>query len=65
MPVNTIPTLVVGSVIISGVNDYFRAQGGTPPYTWSLASGTLPAGLSLSATTGAIAGTPTTAGPPN
>jgi Putative Ig domain len=37
------------------------AVGGNPPYTWSLASGTLPAGLSLSAA-GVISGTPATAG---
>jgi hypothetical protein len=35
------------------------ATGGTPPYNWSLIAGTLPAGLSLNAATGAIAGTPT------
>ncbi len=35
---------------------------GPGPYTWSLASGTLPAGLSLAPATGAISGTPTTAG---
>jgi hypothetical protein len=35
------------------------ATGGTTPYTWSLTSGTLPAGLALNASTGAIAGTPT------
>ncbi len=34
------------------------ASGGTPPYAWTLASGTLPAGLSLTAS-GAISGTPT------
>ena len=35
------------------------ASGGTSPYTWSLTSGTLPAGLTLNAATGAITGTPT------
>ena len=38
------------------------ATGGTTPYTWSIASGTLPAGLSLDSFTGAITGMPTTAG---
>ena len=37
------------------------ATGGTTPYSWSLTSGTLPAGLTLNASTGAIAGTPTVA----
>ncbi len=36
------------------------ASGGTSPYTWSLTAGTLPAGLSLSAS-GVISGTPTAA----
>ncbi len=35
------------------------ASGGTSPYTWSVSSGTLPAGLSLSASSGQITGTPT------
>jgi len=38
------------------------ASGGKTPYAWSLAVGTLPPGLSLSSATGAITGTPTTAG---
>lgn len=38
------------------------AAGGTQPYTWSVATGSLPAGLSLNTTTGAITGTPTAAG---
>ena len=37
------------------------AAGGTSPYTFSLTTGTLPAGLAL-ATTGALSGTPTTSG---
>jgi IPT/TIG domain/Putative Ig domain len=38
------------------------ATGGTAPYSWSLASGSLPPGLALSSSTGALAGMPTTAG---
>jgi len=38
------------------------ATGGTPPYTWTLASGSLPLGLSLDRS-GAISGTPTSSGP--
>ena len=37
--------------------------GGTAPYNFTVASGSLPPGLTLNATTGAITGTPTTAGP--
>jgi hypothetical protein len=42
-------------------NATLSATGGTAPYMWTLKSGTLPAGLSLS-TGGTISGTPTTAG---
>jgi uncharacterized repeat protein (TIGR01451 family) len=38
-----------------------QADGGLPPYTWSLSSGALPPGLTLGAD-GRIAGTPTAAG---
>ena len=40
------------------------ASGGITPYTWSLAGGALPPGLTLGST-GVIAGTPTTAGTSN
>jgi hypothetical protein len=39
----------------------FAATGGTPPYTWSIVTGTLPVGLTLSSS-GTISGTPITAG---
>jgi WD40 repeat protein len=38
------------------------ATGGTPSYTWSITTGSLPAGLSLDTTTGLIGGTPTASG---
>jgi hypothetical protein len=37
------------------------ATGGTTPYTWSLSSGTLPAGIILNGSTGVLSGTPTAA----
>ena len=39
-----------------------QATGGTLPYTWSLAAGTLPDGLILNAGGGTVSGTPTKAG---
>jgi hypothetical protein len=39
-----------------------QATGGATPYHWSISSGALPAGLTLSAATGTISGTPTTSG---
>jgi mRNA-degrading endonuclease toxin of MazEF toxin-antitoxin module len=38
------------------------ASSGTLPYTWSITVGSLPAGLSLTASTGRISGTPTVNG---
>lgn len=42
--------------------DTLAADLGTLPYTWTLAEGTLPTGLSLAGVSGEIAGTPTVAG---
>jgi large repetitive protein len=43
-------------------NQALSASGGNGPYTFSVSSGSLPAGISLNAGTGALSGTPTYAG---
>ena len=43
-------------------SDSFTAINGTPPYQWSVTSGTLGAGLSLNASTGQVTGTPANGG---
>jgi GDSL-like Lipase/Acylhydrolase family/Bacterial Ig-like domain (group 3)/Putative Ig domain len=45
-----------------GYSQVLAASGGTAPYTWSVSSGALPAGLSLDPTTGLISGTPSGSG---
>jgi beta-glucanase (GH16 family) len=49
-----------GGTVSTVYSTTLSATGGTSPYTWSLASGTLPAGLTLSSS-GVISGTPTAA----
>lgn len=41
---------------------FFPATGGTPPYTFSIAAGALPPGLTLDAATGEVSGIPTVEG---
>jgi len=55
IPVTSLPDAPLGRAY----GQSLAASGGTPPYVWSIASGALPAGLSLSAL-GTISGTPTT-----
>ncbi|HWR35740.1 MAG TPA: putative Ig domain-containing protein, partial [Clostridia bacterium] len=50
-----------GGVAGTAYSQTLNATGGTPGYTWSLASGSLPSGLSLAAN-GTISGTPTGSG---
>ncbi len=52
---------LANGVVGSAYSQTLTATGGTTPYTWEAVSGTLPAGLSLSAA-GVISGTPTAAG---
>ena len=59
------PTIVAGAPTGARVNQAYSqtnvASGGVSPYTYSLFSGTLPAGTAVSPTTGTVSGTPTTA----
>lgn len=55
---SSVPTATVQSKYAT----VLAAGQGVPPYTWSVTSGQLPAGLTLNASTAAISGTPTTAG---
>jgi hypothetical protein len=61
------PLTITSSTLASGTDataysQSLQASGGTPAYTWSITSGSLPSGLTLAATTGVISGTPTAAG---
>lgn len=55
------PTLPDGNVGSNYTQAFSGAQG-TAPYTFAMTSGSLPPGLSLNGTTGALTGNPTTAG---
>ncbi len=58
LPIITTTGLQTG-MIASFYDQALTVTGGTPPYTWSVASGSLPAGLSLTGS-GVITGVPTT-----
>ncbi len=55
--ISTLPNGILNQIY----NASLTGQGGTPPYTFSLASGTLPVGLTLNLN-GTLTGTPTTSG---
>jgi hypothetical protein len=52
-------TSLPGATTGQAYNQTLSVFGGTPSYTWSIASGYLPPGLSLAPATGVISGTPT------
>jgi hypothetical protein len=64
--VNAAVTIQTGSLadalIGAAYSQPLRAAGGTPPYTWSVSSGVLPAGITLDSNNGSLAGTPTAVG---
>ncbi len=55
-------TALAGAQMQSGYSSTLTATGGTSPYSWSVSSGSLPGGLSLSAPSGVLSGTPTASG---
>jgi hypothetical protein len=62
-PIITVnPATLPNGAVGTAYNQTVSASGGTAPYVFSLSSGTLPTGLSLNGATGAITGSPTTAG---
>ena len=61
-PLTITTTALPAATVGAAYTATLTATGGTPPYSWSIASGSLPAGLTLAAGTGVISGTPTTTG---
>ncbi len=63
VPIVTVTTAtpLPGATVGTPYSQSLAAAGGTGPYTWALASGSLPAGLSLSSA-GVVSGTPTARG---
>jgi len=59
--ITTSSPLPTGTVNVN-YSQALAATGGSGTYTWAVAGGTLPAGLSLDTTTGVIGGLPTTKG---
>ncbi len=59
----SIATVSIPNAVLNGsYTATLVATGGNSPITWSVSSGTLPPGLALNSTTGAITGAPTTLG---
>ena len=59
LTLGALPTTGTVGIAYSGTA---TITGGTPPYTWALTAGTLPPGVTLNTSNGAVTGTPTTAG---
>ncbi len=64
-PAITLPATLTPATATAGLayTGSVAATGGAGALTYSISAGSLPAGLSLNASTGAITGTPTTSGP--
>ncbi|MFO1406393.1 MAG: putative Ig domain-containing protein [Steroidobacteraceae bacterium] len=67
LTVDTAPTIIIGPSALPPANQHLeyteglQVSGGTAPYSFSVTSGSLPAGMTLS-TDGVLSGTPTASG---
>lgn len=64
-PASTLRINTAGSLqAVKGVSLSYQpeATGGTPPYIWSITAGSLPAGVTLNNSTGALSGVPSASG---
>lgn len=59
LPATTLPAGTAGQAYSSAITP---AAGGIAPYTYAVTAGALPAGITLNSATGAVTGTPTSAG---
>src|SRR6202022_2858729 len=64
-PLTVTTTSLTGGTQNTAYSATLAATGGTTPYSWSITSGILPAGLTLASSTGVISGTPTGTGASN
>ncbi len=58
-------TALSAAALETAYSSNITVSGGLAPYTFTVTAGALPAGLALNASTGAVSGTPTTAGSGN
>jgi hypothetical protein len=57
-PLQVTPSVLPGGTVATPYSTSVQATGGVQPYTWSVVSGQLPAGLILNSGSGEITGTP-------
>lgn len=63
--INVSPATLPGGTVGTPYNQSVSQTGGVGTITWSVSAGSLPTGLGLNSTNGAITGTPTVSGPFN
>jgi hypothetical protein len=61
-PLSVTTTSLPAGTVGSSYSATLTAAGGITPYTWAVITESLPAGLSLNTSTGAITGTPSASG---